>query len=184
VQNKEFCWKGMRDITVKVTTLDDLRKAIKRIASIISVPKYLLPTYGTSRDFGHPHIEVDQRGYHYVVVERGEELERRTTKDPHELLFWVFDSITHCMSFDFELNHRVEGQDSRRIGFQKQLKLLGAIDSTWQNRAAEKQKVILGQHPFDDFASIRAQLTKKLRDNGTSPDKAWELACERYPLSK
>jgi hypothetical protein len=59
--------KRMKEIRVTATTLDGLRKAIQRIAAIISVPKGLLPTYGTSRDFGYPHIEADSRGYHYVV---------------------------------------------------------------------------------------------------------------------
>jgi hypothetical protein len=121
---------------------------------------------------------------YYVVVERGQEIERRTTQDPCKMLFWVFNSITHSMAFDFELNHRVEGQDSRRVAFQKQLELLGALDSTWQAIAAEKQKATLAKYPFDDFGSIRARMTKELRDKGIPPDKAWDMACDKYPLPK
>jgi hypothetical protein len=143
----------MKKITATATTLDGLRKAIHRIAAIISAPKDLFPSYGTSRDFAHPHIEVDQKGYHYVIVERGHEFERRTTQDPNELLFWIFDSITTNMALAFELNHRVEGQDFRRVYFKKQLELLGALDSTWQERVAEEQKVILARSPFNEFAN-------------------------------
>ncbi|PKN26495.1 MAG: hypothetical protein CVU65_05450 [Deltaproteobacteria bacterium HGW-Deltaproteobacteria-22] len=171
----------MKEITATATTLDGLRKAIKRVAAIISAPGDLLPTYGSSRDFGYPHIEIDHSGYHYVVVERGNELERRTTRDPHELLFWVFDSATSSMAGDFELEHRVEGQDSRRISFEKKLELLGQLDSAWQARAAEEQKAILERYPFDDVASTRAKLAKQLRDEGVPPDRAWDMACQRFP---
>ena len=35
-------------------------------------------------------------------------------------------------------------------------------------------------YPFDDDASIRATLTKELRDQGHTPDDAWRIAREKY----
>jgi hypothetical protein len=172
----------MKVINVTATTIDGLRKSVQRVAAIISAPSDLLPTYGASRDFGHPHIEVDQNGYHYIVVERGQEIERWSTQNPNELLFWVFDSATFSMAVAYELIHRMEGQDCRRIIFEKKLELLGALDSDWRARAGKAQKAILERHPFDDFSSIRAQLAKKLRDEGNNPDTAWNMACEKYPI--
>jgi hypothetical protein len=49
---------------------------IDDLAQRIGASGLILPTYGRSEDFARPYIEVDDSGYHYVVVERGQEMER------------------------------------------------------------------------------------------------------------
>ena len=58
-----------------------IRSEVSRRALTIGASGYVLPTYGQSEDAARPHIEADSRGYHYVVVERGQELKRVTTQD-------------------------------------------------------------------------------------------------------
>lgn len=48
-----------------------------------------------------------------VVVERGIEWERRKTNDLDKLLYWIFANLTFSMAVEYELAHRVEGQDFR-----------------------------------------------------------------------
>ena len=77
----------------------------------IDAPKEYLPTYGFSEDFARPHIEVNGNELHWVVIERGQELERRHTTDEKEFLFWVFDAVTFGMATRLELQNRNENED-------------------------------------------------------------------------
>ena len=62
----------MDHIQMTEQSLETIESNVNTLALKINAPAHLLPTYGYSRDFAHPHIEVDSTGlYHYVVVERG-----------------------------------------------------------------------------------------------------------------
>jgi hypothetical protein len=137
----------------------------------------MLPTYGSSDNTGLPHIEVDSRGLHYVTVERGHEFERRTTRDPNELAYWVFETVTFLIAVDFELRNREELQDCRRMLYPKQLDLLKELDDSWMERTKK-------QHPYDDFAGARAMLIRQLRHERHSYKEAERMAYEKYPQTK
>ena len=166
----------------KKYSLEEIKSEVDRLAAQIEASARLLPTYGYSRDGAHPHLEVDAHGYHYVVVERGEELNRMTTNDPDELLYNIFKDVTSALAGKYELKHRVTHQDSRRLIFQHQIALLSILSPKWAEIKAEEHKKILEQHPYDDQAYIRAELAKTLRQQGLSPEAAWKKACQQYPL--
>ena len=105
------------EIMTEKLSLEQIKAEINQQAARIDVPQSLLPTYGRSIDGAHPHIEVDARGYHYVIVERGQENSRVTTVELEELLFEVFEDITFSIACQYELKHRIEGQDFRRLLF-------------------------------------------------------------------
>src|SRR5688572_4009168 len=107
--------------------LSEIKAMVNRLAAKIGAPQNTLPTYGRSEQTGRPHIEVDSRGYHYVIAERGQEFERYTTSDIDECLYKIFADVTFELSTKFELAHRVENQDHRRIVFQHQVELLSMI---------------------------------------------------------
>jgi hypothetical protein len=147
-----------------VKSLAGLEKIVDELAAKIEAPASLLPTYGYSLDGAHPHIEVTHGEannretdhacmWHYVTVERGQELERKTTSDLDELLYLIFASVTFSMAVKYEGKHRVSGQDFRRIMFQKQEELLGELNENWQRREEEEHRLILEKHPFDDEQS-------------------------------
>jgi hypothetical protein len=164
-------------------TLTEIKAEVDRRAAVISASeKVELPTYGHTVDFARPHIEVDARGYHFVVVERGEEQSRLTTFDFDDLLYQIFQGVTFSLACKYELEHRIERQDIRRLLFQRQVELLSQLSPQWGKRRAREHETILGENPFDDLSSIRATLTKELRDGGYPPATAWQMACERYPL--
>jgi hypothetical protein len=154
-------------------TLAEIKQEIDRLAAQVGASGYLLPTYGSTDDGARPHIEIDSREYHYVVVERGQELKRISTEDVNELLFHVFVNVAFNLAVDYEVKHRIEGQDCRRLGFRRQIELLSALSKDWSDREARTHEQILGEYPFDDLASIRAQLSKQV---------GWKVACEKYPL--
>ena len=132
-------------------TLADVKEQVDTLGERINAPQTLLPTYGYSADGALPHIEIDGSGnFHFVVVERGRELERRTTAVLDELLFWIFDTITFSMACAFELKNRNKSQDFRRILFSKQEELLGGINIDWQEKKGNDHSLILANHPFVD----------------------------------
>lgn len=144
-----------------VKSLADLEKIVNDLAAKIQAPASLLPTYGHSLDGAHPHVEMshgetdhrktDHSGtWHYVIVERGQELERKTTGDLDDLLYWIFASVTFSMAVKYEGKNRVTGQDFRRILFLKQEELLGILNENWRRREEEEHRQILIKHPFDD----------------------------------
>jgi hypothetical protein len=136
-------------------TLSDIKSEVDRLARLIGAPEGYLPTYGHTEDGARPHIEVDPSGYHYVVVERGQELERITTTDIDELLSTIFASVTFSLACDYELRHRKANQDSRRLMFRRQIDLLSILSPEWAVREGERHEEILLRHPFDDASDKR-----------------------------
>jgi hypothetical protein len=133
---------------LELATLAQIRTEVERRASIIGASgNSELPTYGETRDFGYPHIEVDGRGYHWVVVERGEERKRITTPDLDELLYAVFRPLTQHLASD---GRHFKGKDSRRLMFARQIELLTQLDPRWAARCAEEQRRTLIENPFFD----------------------------------
>lgn len=164
-----------------MVSLTDIKKQVEALAALINAPAGLLPTYGTSKDFAHPHLEVDHRGMHWVVVERGQEQDRKTTDNIHQFLYWIFDSITFSMSVEYELNNRIEDKDCRRIMFAKQEELMGTLHPEWGDWAMEEHREILMRHPFDDLASLRATYCGQLRKQGYAEEEINRLAYAKYP---
>ncbi len=132
-------------------TLTNVQKQVNMLGTRINAPQTLHPTYGRSADGARPHIEVDSTGtFHFVVAERGQELERQTTAVLDDLLFWIFDTVTFSMACAFDVKNRNHAQDFRRILFSKQEELLGCIDPNWQEKKRLNHRLTLAQHPFID----------------------------------
>ncbi|MBI5322791.1 Imm63 family immunity protein [Bradyrhizobium sp.] len=131
-------------------SLRDIETDVAALARRIDASDRDLPTYGTSEDFARPHIEVAHGSYHYVIVERGIERDRRSSDNYHDLLFWIFRDVTHGLAFGYELQNRVEDQDCRRIAFPKQLELMRKIDPALGERLERDIAEILRRAPYDD----------------------------------
>lgn len=118
-----------------VRLMREIQSDVNALAATIDAPSRLLPTYGTSEDFARPHIEARDDGLMaWVVIERGTELERKTTYSRDELLYWVFVMVTFSMAADHEVAHRVDGEDPRRLLFTRQLELLAELNPDWATR--------------------------------------------------
>jgi hypothetical protein len=160
----------------------NIRRKVEELAKKIDAPANLLPTYKYSFGEALPLIEIDKHGkLHYVLIERGEEFERRTTENLDELLFWIFSSITASMAFKYELENRIEDKDCRRIAFDKQIELLSILNENWSQKEHEEHLQILKSHPFDDFAGLRATYYRELREEGLPEGEIERLVFEKYP---
>lgn len=135
-------------------SLADIKLQVDKLAAKIQAPEYLLPTYGSSEDGARPHIEIDRPNkLFYIVVERGEEIRKDYATELNDLLYMIFSNVTFSMACDYELKHRIESQDFRRILFAKQEELLGFLKPDWQTREHEHHKTILKSHSFRDDLS-------------------------------
>src|SRR4051812_13388363 len=81
------------DLRMPTHDLRGFADEVARLAALNGAPAGYLPTYGRSEDFARPHIEFDGTQFHFVVVERGQELERVSSTDPLEILYHVFESV-------------------------------------------------------------------------------------------
>lgn len=143
----------------RVKSLPDIKAEVDRLADIIGAKgHYALPTYGSTEHSARPRIEVDPRGYHFVVVERGGELERFTTLDLDDLLYRIFQSVTENLANDSEPAYRklarrkqnqdaIKTRDRRRTRFQIQEELLAQLSKRWADRIAVEHERILRDHP-------------------------------------
>ncbi|MEO7359019.1 MAG: Imm63 family immunity protein [Gemmatimonadaceae bacterium] len=132
-----------------ILTLAELEHRVKVLGVGIGATPNDLPTFGYSRDGGYPHVEVDAHHYHYITVERGQELTHIITDDLDELLWHVFQNVAATLATKFELKHRIAGQDFRRLMFAKRIELLGALSPVWAERERAYVEALLLKHPYD-----------------------------------
>jgi len=159
-----------------------LEREFNRLSKKISVPERLKPSFGPSDYDEKPYVFEDYKNnLHYAAKERGQISFDKITSDFDEILYWIFDSITFSMAVDFELNSRIEEQDCRRIAFEHQTQLMTTINKIWGKKTIKKHNEILKEHPFDDFASIRADYCRALRKQGLGEDEIDRKAYEKYP---
>ncbi len=116
-----------------------------------------------------------------MIEERDTEVERKTTSDLNELMFWIFKHITFNMACSYELKNRVEDKDFRRILFAKQEELLGVLDCAWAEKVKKYHQLVLVDAPFDDFVNFRCEYIAKLREEGLSESEIMQIAYEKYP---
>jgi len=137
----------------KLLAPDEIEDKICEIILTKNIPvKHFLNHYVTfsyPRGDGTPNVEVDEKGYHYVLSERGSEFERRTTLDIHELYYWVFQDITFEIASDFAVKNP-STWEQRRVRFKNQLEWLRCIDSDFTKRYLKEITEILERAPFDD----------------------------------
>jgi len=138
-----------------MNTLVEIEAEVDRLAYKIGACGSVLPTYGYSEDLARPHIEVDSRGYHYVIIERGREEKRLTTQSIDELLYIIFDDVSFSLATEYEFAHRVPGKDFRRLLFHYQVELMTILSKQWAERLINYHQQILQRYPFEDNRKIR-----------------------------
>jgi len=135
-------------------TLAQIKARVRDLAKQINGKPELLPTFGSSDDFGRPHIEVRENAYHYIVLERGQKVSYLTTNELDELLYWIFRDITSQMGYSYELAHRNPKQDFRRIAFAHSQELLNKLDPVWKTRRGTELSETLEKYPYKDNMKI------------------------------
>lgn len=132
--------------------LQELRAEYNRLRQRIR-PFDGVYSFQTERsDDGSPHVEYGDGQYHYIVTERGLELERRTTGDVREIAYWMLNDLTFWMGVDHEFKNRIETRDCRRMIFSKQLELMRRADEQFAKQLEMQIAETLARNPFNDHA--------------------------------
>ncbi|MCO8271506.1 immunity 63 family protein [Actinoplanes sp. TRM 88003] len=119
--------------------LEVLRAEVDRLGALINAPTADLVAF-EPRDAAHPYVQVDADGtYHWLVVERGQVLQDRTTTSRDEILYWSFDATTYAMAGVWATHHPVEEQEFRVTLWERQFALLRALDPEWEQRRRREQ---------------------------------------------
>lgn len=92
----------------------------------------------------------DNTGYHLKVNEHGSQDTTITTQSLIEITYYALENDIFWMSFEFERQNRIAGQDSRRLMFDKMLQYWGAIDNELAEYEKEKIAETLRNNPFID----------------------------------
>jgi len=101
-------------------------------------------------DDGSPHIEFSDGQYHYIVTERGIDLESRSTPNVREIVYWMLYDVTFWQGVAFEFANRIENQDCRRMIFAHQLELMAKADVDFSKRLEAHIAETLLRNPFND----------------------------------
>ena len=119
-------------------TLEEIKKIMVDLGSKIGINKdskeYQL--FSETEDVFSEGISiyVDDKKYHYVTKERGQIIKEVDSVDIDDILYEIFKSITANIARSYEINHRDNSKDTRRIWFQKQLDLLDKINPKFEKR--------------------------------------------------
>ncbi|WP_300385757.1 Imm63 family immunity protein [Clostridium sp.] len=150
----------MKEILIKKTLIkrdklifnySDIQDMIFSYASKIGLHNSEVFLNTSASDYGYPYIEIKNNLYHLVVSERGKEVYRYTTKNIDELLYEFFSMKISTMSIKYELEHRVENQDSRRIIFSRRIYLMSAMNPEWGEKMKREVSYILSKNPYNDI---------------------------------
>lgn len=109
------------------------------------------PVFFTRQDDGMAHLEFAADGSATAVItDRGQTLGRKRFEDEDALLYHLVRGAIWLMAVEFELSHRVEGQDVRRVIFARDLELMSKISPEWADRRRAEIEDMLRRYPFHD----------------------------------
>lgn len=133
-------------------TLDSIKSRFYELSRQVDSPNATFRT--TPGHDGSAHCEVDDVAYHYVVTERGQEIERRSSSDPDEMLYWLISDVTWGMAINYELQNRETAStkriDGRRVWMPYHVELLQKVDQQWADRKQAEYDATLSTHPYND----------------------------------
>ena len=123
----------------------------RELGALINAPEEYYPWVGRC-NYDGDYVEIDQPVpiYRWAQMERGREVERRIFLNEQDLLYHVFQRVTGQMAFFYEFRNRAPNQDSRRLAFEYQLKLLEKIDQEFRVKREKEIEELLAIAPYRD----------------------------------
>jgi hypothetical protein len=114
--------------------LHALAGGVLQLAAVIDAPLWALPTFGYPTERSYPFVLREDGVWVWGVRSRGLDLERRSTDDPRELLYWIFEHVTRSIATASEVP---SGDGRERTGeewVRLQHALLGRLTPRWAAR--------------------------------------------------
>ncbi|GAA2145443.1 hypothetical protein GCM10009760_34100 [Kitasatospora kazusensis] len=111
-----------------------LETEISRLSALVRLTGGEVPGF-TDSDGARPFIRLDEDGrLRQLARERGELVLDRVTRDPRELLYWVFEGATFEAAGAWAVEHPREGEEQRVTIWTRQASLLHVLDPEWARR--------------------------------------------------
>ena len=125
--------------------MDNLKSQMYRLATKIYAPESLLPLTGeyaraggkigdNFRTDSHEYLDIDDSGYHLVCISRSIEIKRITSRDINEIMYYVSDYVTNCMSANSIMHLNLKNPEYLETFYKKQLSLLRQLNHSWSKR--------------------------------------------------
>lgn len=165
------------------TPIERMAMEVVGLANKIGATKDMLPDFGLSTVDSKPFVLVDgdlRLTYHYVVKERGIELEHVTTLNRDLILYLIFRRVVWNIAWQQSHTHR-DDIDPRRLLFARIEELLGQLSTDWQQRQRARHQDTLLANPFDDYVTRRTDFIVELRRDGLSAEEATRQGYKKYP---
>ena len=167
----------------KPLNLERLKETVIELASVIDAPEHLLPTFGYFEDGSRMALFITESEYQCYMMEHGRKYCLLATENLDEVLYKIFVDVCNSMAGKYEIEHRVQNQDPRRLLFERTLSLLAKLNDLWAKLQSEDIERILQIHPYDDNKMLRVEYAQKLQRNNVPADKIERMIYEEYPRS-
>ncbi|HAH3691862.1 TPA: hypothetical protein GF146_23850 [Escherichia coli] len=130
--------------------INEIQKKIDALTLKAGLSRYSVNLCSAPIGDGTPYVTFENNVYNYIHSERGYEFSRKVTSSLDELLYWIMSELAYKIVFQYELEHRVEGRDGRRIAFPKFIELMANMNLSWELKARHEIQKILTEAPYDD----------------------------------
>ncbi|HED1216686.1 TPA: hypothetical protein R4R66_004545, partial [Enterobacter asburiae] len=80
-----------------------------------------------------PYLEIHGKEYHFIVSERGLEIQRKVTLSDDEILYWFVESAVAGLASTYAASHSSE-REFREVYFRRQYSLMLSIKPEWATR--------------------------------------------------
>lgn len=132
------------------TQIKEIQDEVYRLGKMGNIPPLLLVVLTSPVDDGRPYVLINESVFSYISNERGYEIFKKTTDSIDELIYWILSRAISRMAMNYELENRVEGQDSRRIYFSKIIEVMEKISPLWRIKIQKEINEILKIAPYVD----------------------------------
>ncbi|WP_241584885.1 Imm63 family immunity protein [Rosenbergiella epipactidis] len=131
-------------------SINELQQKVDEMLLKVGLPMLSINLCSAPIGDGTPYISFENHEYNYIISERGYEFSRKVTKSEDELLYWIMSELAYKIAFQYELEHRIEDRDGRRIVFPKFIEIMQKINPKWKLKAEAEIKKTLAITPYDD----------------------------------
>ncbi|WP_312998788.1 Imm63 family immunity protein [Leclercia sp.] len=133
-----------------LVNIDEIQRQADEMILRAGFPKHSVNLCSAPYGDGTPYISFENHSYNYIYSERGYEFSRKVTHSLNTLLYWIMSEFAYKMAYQYELDHRVEGRDGRRIAFPKFIEIMANMNPAWESEARVDIQKILAEAPYDD----------------------------------
>ncbi|MEV7211776.1 hypothetical protein AB0O31_01600 [Kitasatospora cineracea] len=149
-------------------TVEDVRAGVERIAARLDGVEWRdLVGFAASYEL-RPYIEVHDGVVHWILGERSDVLDRRTTRDLDEALYWAAREATGPLSWRRRAARQrlgtpgsEPGPPARVVALAEQTALLRGLDPAWGRRFLTE---LPAEHPGVPAAEVAACLADRPAD--------------------